>query len=194
MEIADPVNPDISPDGYNPQIPLFIQNTQWRFFMHKSYRFCGLLAAWLLSANVYAGDIQIEGAWSRATAPGQDSASVDLSITSKQSAILIGASSTASRTVEIHSMTHENGMMKMREVKEIKLPARKFVNLDKHGYHRMLIELKAPLKAGEKIPLTLTIRLSNNRTVKVEAKAEVKPLTSTKAPSQMGEHEHMHMD
>ncbi|MGC2047111.1 MAG: copper chaperone PCu(A)C [Gallionella sp.] len=162
--------------------------------MHKLYRFCGLLAVMLLSANVYAGDIQVEGAWSRATAPGQDAASVDLSITSKQSARLLGVSSTASRTVEMHSMTHENGMMKMREVKEIKLPAGRRINLGESGYHLMLIGLKAPLKAGEKIPLTLTIKLTNNRTVKVEAKAEVKPLTATKAPSQMDKHEHMHMD
>jgi periplasmic copper chaperone A len=162
--------------------------------MHKLFRFCGLLAALLLSANVYAGDIQIEGAWSRATAPGQDAASVDLSITSKQPVILLGVSSTASRTVEMHSMTHENGMMKMREVKEIELPAGKLVNLGKSGYHLMLVGLKAPLKAGEKIPLTLTIRLSNNRTVKVKAKAEVKSLTATKAPSQMDEHEHMRMN
>jgi hypothetical protein len=162
--------------------------------MHKSFRFCGLLAALLLSASVYAGDIQVEGAWSRATAPGQDAASVDLSITSKQSAKLLGVSSTASRTVEMHSMTHENGMMKMHEVKEIKLPAGRRINLGESGYHLMLVGLKAPLKAGEKIPLTLTIKVANNRTVKVEAKAEVKPLTATKAPSQMDKHEHMHMD
>lgn len=162
--------------------------------MHKSYRFCGLLAALLLSANVYAGDIQIEGAWSRATAPGQDAASVDLSITSKQPAILLGVSSTASRTVEMHSMTHGDGMMKMREVNAIELPAGKRVSLGESGYHLMLVGLKAPLNAGKKIPLTLTIKLTDNRTVKVEAVAEVKPLTATKAPSQQGEHEHMRMD
>jgi len=162
--------------------------------MHKSYRFCGLLAALLLSANVYAGDIQIEGAWSRATAPGQEAASVDLSITSKQPAILLGVSSTASRTVEMHSMTHRDGMMKMREVEAIELPAGKRVSLGESGYHLMLVGLKVPLKAGEKIPLTLTIKLTNNRTVKVKAVAEVKPLTATKAPSQQGEHEHMRMD
>ncbi|MFZ5523013.1 MAG: copper chaperone PCu(A)C [Pseudomonadota bacterium] len=162
--------------------------------MHKLYRFCGLLAALLLSANVYAGDIQIEGAWLRATAPGQDAASVDLSITSKQPAILLGVSSTASRAVEMHSMTHREGMMKMREVEAIELPAGKRVSLGESGYHLMLVGLKVPLKAGDKIPLTLTIKLTNNRTVKVKAVAEVKPLTATKAPSQQGEHEHMHMD
>jgi len=151
--------------------------------MHKLYRFCGLLAALLLGANVYAGDIQVEGAWSRATAPGQEMAMMDFSITSKQPAILLGVSSTASRTVEMHSMTHKNGMMKMREVNSIDLPAGRRVNLGESGYHLMLVGLKAPLKAGEKIPLTLTIRLADNRTVKVDAVAEVRPLTATKAPA-----------
>jgi periplasmic copper chaperone A len=162
--------------------------------MHKSYRFCGLLAALLLSANVYAGDIQIEGAWLRATAPGQDAASLDFSIISKQPAVLLGVSSEVCRVAELHRMIQEDGMMKMREVKALELPAGKLVNLGKSGYHLMLVGLKAPLKAGEKIPLTLTIKLTNNRTVKVDAVAEVKPLTATNAPSQKGEHEHMHMD
>jgi len=160
--------------------------------MHKSYRFGGLLTALLLSASVYAGDIQIEAAWARATAPGQDMASLDMSITSKQAATMLGVSSTASKTVEMHSMTHENGVMKMREVKAIELPAGKQISLGESGYHLMLVGLKAPLKAGESIPLTLTIKVANDRTVKVEAKAEVKPLTATKAATQEQEHQHQH--
>lgn len=160
--------------------------------MHKPFWFGGLLAAMLLSVNVYAGDIQVEAAWSRATAPGQDAASLDLTITSKQPAILLGVSSTASRTVEMHSMTHGDGMMKMREVKAIELPAGKRVSLGESGYHLMLVGLKAPLKAGENIPLKLTIKVANKRTVKVEAKAEVKPLTAAKAAKQEDQHEHHH--
>ena len=51
--------------------------------MAKFYRFVGLLAALFLSTSVYAGDIQVEGAWTRATLPGQDMAMVYMSITSK---------------------------------------------------------------------------------------------------------------
>lgn len=160
--------------------------------MHKSYRFAGLLAALLLSASVYAGDIKVEGAWSRATAPGQDAAGVDLTITSKLPATLVGVSSPAAKTAELHSMTHGDGMMKMREVKAIELPAGTRVNLGEGGYHLMLIGLKAPLKDGENIPLTLTIRLADKSTVKVEARAEVKPLTATKDTMHEHEHEHQH--
>jgi len=147
--------------------------------MTNLYRFGGLLAALLMSASIYAGDIQVENAWTRASAPGQDAAGVDLTIISKQAATLVGVSSTACKTVELHSMTSENGMMKMREVKAIALQAGKRVNLREGGYHLMLTGLKAPLKAGESVPLTLNIKVASKRTVKIETKAEVKPLTTS---------------
>jgi len=150
----------------------------------------GLFAALLFTASVYAGDIQVEGAWSRATAPGQDAGMIDLTITSAQAARLIGASSPAAKTTELHTMVHENGMMKMREVKEIELPAGKQVNLGKAGFHLMLIGLKAPLKAGEMVPVTLNIQVSKETPVKIEAQAEVKSMTEQKGMSPHGGHHH----
>jgi periplasmic copper chaperone A len=161
--------------------------------MINLYRFGGLLAALLMSASVYAGDIQIENAWTRATAPGQDVAGVDMTITSKQAATLVGVSSAACKTVELHSMTmtHDSGMMKMREVETIELPAGKRVNLHEGGYHLMLTGLKAPLKAGESVPLMLSFKMANKRMVKVKTKAEVKPLTTTNASQEEEEDEHL---
>lgn len=152
------------------------------------YRFSGLLVALLLSAGAYAADVQVEGAWSRATAPGQDAGMVDMSITSKQDGTLVGLSSPACKSVELHSMTHEDGMMKMREVKELALPAGKRISLGESGYHLMLIGLKAPLEAGGNVPLTLTVRMANKRMAKVEVNAEVRPL----AASTMQDGGHMH--
>jgi hypothetical protein len=148
--------------------------------MSDLFRFGGLLAALLLSTSVFAGDIQVEKAWARATAPGQDAAGVDLTITSKQAASLVGASSPVCKSIELHSMTmaHDRGMMKMGEVPAIELPAGKRVNLRDGGYHLMLNGLKAPLKAGDSVPLTLKIKVSK-RMVKIETKAEVRPLTTT---------------
>lgn len=147
----------------------------------------GCTGAMFLSASIYAGDFQIENAWARATAPGQDTAMVDLTITSKQAATLVSVSSSASRTVELHSMTHEHGMMKMREAKTMELPAGEPINLGKHGYHLMLIGLNAPLKAGETVPLTLGIKIGDRNILKVGAKAAVKPLTA----ATLHENEHM---
>lgn len=149
--------------------------------MAKSSWLCGLLAGVLLSASVYAGDIiQIENARSRATAPGQDAADVDLTITSIHAARLVGVSSPACKTVELHSMTHQNGMMKMREVRFIELPAGKRVNLGESGYHLMLSGLKAPLNAGDSVPLTLQIKTGNKPMVQIETLVEVTPLTAAR--------------
>jgi hypothetical protein len=71
-------------------------------------------------------------------------------------------------------------MMKMHEVDAIELPAGKPVNLRASGYHLMLTGLKAPLKAGESVPLTLNIKVAK-RTVKVKATAEVKAQSATNA-------------
>jgi copper(I)-binding protein len=165
--------------------------------MKNLNRFGWLAAALLVSFASYsyaAGNTGIEtsGGWIRATAPGQDQGGADLSITSKQSATLIGASSPACRAVQLHTMAMEGGMMRMRQVKAIELPAGKQVNLRKSGYHLMLIGLKAPLKEGETVPFTLSIRLGNHRVVKIKASAKVTSLTSTEAPPD--DHEHMHMD
>ena len=144
---------------------------------------CGFLFAMLLSCSAYAGDIQVRNAWARATAPGQDTAMVDLVITSAHRAKLVGFSSKACKTAEMHSMTHEDGMMKMREVQAIDLPAGR-MSLQESGYHLMLVGLYSPLKAGESVPLTLDVR-EDGHDLKVKVMAEVKPLTSVmKKPMQ----------
>jgi copper(I)-binding protein len=159
--------------------------------MTNMLRFSGLLAALFISASVYAGDIQVENAWARATAPGQDAASVDLTITSKHAAALVGVSSPVAGTAQLHSMEMEGGMMRMREVASIDLPPGKTVNLGESGYHLMLMGLKAPLKEGQTVPLTLSIRVSKMGMVKVKARAGVISLTA--APPQKIEHQQMKM-
>jgi len=75
-------------------------------------------------------------------------------------------------------MEHKNGVMKMYEVKFISLPANARMDMSMHGYHLELAGLKAPLKAGETVPLTLNIEMSDKRIVKVDVQAEIKPLKS----------------
>ena len=146
------------------------------------------IAASLLSVSVYAGDVQVEAATVRATAPGQQTAMGDLSITSKQIALLVGVSTPVAQSVEMHLMSHDNGMMKMREVQEIPLPAGRMMNLNQEGYHLMLMNLQEPIMEGASVPLTLTIRLANKKTIKLETTATVKPLIVIDS----AEHTHMH--
>ena len=143
---------------------------------HFLYRFAGLLAALMLSATVHAQDIQVEGAWARATAAGRDSASISMYVTSKQEATLIGASSPASKAIELRTMSHKGSMMKTLVLEKIGLPANKRVDMTSiHGYHLTLTGLNAPLKAGETVPLTLEIEMANKKNLKIEVRAEIKP-------------------
>ena len=146
--------------------------------MIKFYRFAWLPAALLLSVSAYAGDIKVEGAWTRATAPGQEDAMVYMSITSNQNATIVGVSSKACKTGTMHNMEHKDGMMKMYEVKSISLPANERMDMSLHGYHLVLSGLKAPLKAGATLPLTMDIEMADKRIVKVDVQAEVRPLKS----------------
>jgi periplasmic copper chaperone A len=146
--------------------------------MINLFRLGGFLAALFLCYSAYAGDIQIQNAWARATAPGQDAASVDLTITSKHAAALAGVSSPVAATAALHSMVTEGGMMRMREVASIDLPPGKTVNLGASGYHLMLTGLKAPLKEGQTVPLTLKIRVSKLGLMKMNTHAKVISLTA----------------
>jgi periplasmic copper chaperone A len=68
---------------------------------------------------------------------------------------LVSASADAARVVELHKMELEDGMMKMRRVESIRIPAGGQVELKPGGYHLMVIGLKRELKEGDEVELTL---------------------------------------
>lgn len=141
-------------------------------------RYAIAIAALLYAARSWAGDVTVSGAWSRATAPGQESAALQFSITSKKEAQLVAISSTAADAVEMHSMTHENGVMRMHAIESLPLPAGQEVDLGASGKHVMLLNLKKPLKAGKRVPFTVTVQFADKHKATVKAHAEVKPLAS----------------
>jgi periplasmic copper chaperone A len=136
-----------------------------------------LLCLFALSLPVQASDIvQVSGVWARATAPGQKVAGVFLEITATADARLVGARTPAADVAELHFMSMEGGVMRMREVEQIDLPRGATVSLKPGGYHVMLFDLKQPLKPGESVPLTLTVVGSDNRPVVVETEISVRNL------------------
>jgi len=139
-----------------------------------------LIAALLVFTNpIYAGDISIKDAWARATAPGQANGSVALHITSTRDARLVAVSSTASASAEIHTMSMDNGVMKMRQLEYLLLPAKQTVTLGPGGDHLMLFDIKKPLKEGSYVPLTLTVQFADKSTEKVKVRAQILPLTGS---------------
>jgi hypothetical protein len=143
-----------------------------------------VIAALLFATQVTAGEITTSDAWGRATAPGQENGSVGVVITSKKDARLIAVSTPVAKTAEIHTMTMDNGVMQMRQLEFLPLPAGQPVTLGPGGDHLMLFGLKHPLKEGDQIPLTLTVQLPDKTTEKVTIKALIKPLTTA------GSHQH----
>jgi hypothetical protein len=68
---------------------------------------------------------------------------------------LVSAESSASRIVELHTHVEEDGVMKMRQIEKIDIPARGDVLLKPGGLHVMLIDLNEELKEGANVSITL---------------------------------------
>jgi hypothetical protein len=116
------------------------------------------LCAPLAFAQTGPQPADVEGAWVRASVPGQQATGAFMRITAKEPTKLVGASSPAAGTAEVHEMKMEGDVMRMRPAGAIDLPVGKAFELKPGGYHLMLQDLKGPLKAGSTVPLTLVFR------------------------------------
>lgn len=141
----------------------------------------------LLAAVTTAGKLIIDQPWSRQTAPTQKVGGGFLTITNRGKADdrLIAATSAVAGEVQLHSMTMDGGVMRMRQLKDgIAIPAGKSVALKPGGYHLMFMQLKRPLKLGETFPVTL--RFQRQGAVKVSFKVE--PVGFTGSEAAHGQH------
>jgi copper(I)-binding protein len=108
--------------------------------------------------DVKVGDLVISQAWSRATPNGAKVGTGYLTIENKGAAAdkLVGVTGDVSPRIEVHEMSMNNGVMKMRPVEGgVTIDPGKTVKLAPSGYHLMIMDLKSPLKQGDKLPLTL---------------------------------------
>lgn len=114
--------------------------------------------------------VHIEQAYARATVPHQRSGGAYLTIENRGDTAdkLVGATSPVAKSVEIHTMSMEGNVMRMREIGEINLPPSARIEMKPgNGYHLMLIDLHQPLKAGESFPMTLVFEKADKREVSV---------------------------
>lgn len=132
------------------------------------------VAATLMAARAALADpngIEISQAWARAT-PGQTKTGVIyLTITNHGTTpdTLEGeASSPAAAHADLHQMKMVNGVMEMRPVPSLTIDPGKTVVLEPSNYHVMLTGLKAPLKEGQTVPLTLNFAHAGPQQVTVE--------------------------
>ena len=135
-------------------------------------------AAMILSSQVYAqapkvDAVSVSDAYTRATVPGQKVAGGFLKIQNKGNTPdqLISASSPSAGEVQLHEMAMEGNVMKMRQVKDIAVPANGSVELKPGGYHLMFLDLKGPFVAGETVPVKLKFSKSGEVEVKLPINA-----------------------
>jgi copper(I)-binding protein len=110
----------------------------------------------LADDDIKIGSLKIEDAKARATVPAQRMSGGFMKIENKGGADkLLAASSSVSKTMELHTMSMEGNVMKMREIKAIEIPANGKVELKSGGLHLMFIDLKEQLKPGSTIKVKL---------------------------------------
>lgn len=143
--------------------------------LNASYKY---LSHFILSLALVLGSVQLQAkellsakepltitnAWVRATNPGQEVGAAYMTLVSKQDMTLVSIVSSVTDSVEIHNMTMENGVMKMRMLDKLPLKAGEPYKLAPSGFHLMLFDLKKPLIVGEEVSFTLHFKTNNKKT------------------------------
>ena len=142
-----------------------------------------LLLVLALIATPAVAQVNIENAWSRATPPGAKIAAGYLTIHNAGGADrLVSASSPAAEKVQTHVSIKDGDVSRMREVKGYAVPANGTLELSPGGSHLMLVNIRAPLKEGDKVALVL----------RFEKAGEVKTELAVRSLGAAA-HDHMHM-
>jgi hypothetical protein len=149
-----------------------------------------LFLAMAVSLSAQA-QVSVKDAWVRATVPQQKATGAFMQLQSVQDAKLVSAQSPVAGVVEVHEMSMDGGVMKMRAIPSLDLPAGKAVELKPGGFHVMLMDLKAQVKDGDTVPVTLVVEGKDGKRQSVELKV---PARAAAAPAMKhGEgHKHKH--
>lgn len=137
-----------------------------------------LLAVPALAADYTAGSLKIGQPWARATPKGAPVGGGYLTITNTGSEPdrLIGGSSPIAKQLEVHAMSMDGGVMKMRPVEGgIEIKPGETVALKLGGLHLMFVGLKGTLKQGDKVPATLEFAKAG----KVQVEFQVESMGAT---------------
>lgn len=125
-----------------------------------------------------AGGTTVENAWARATPAGVTIGALYGEIRAEAADKLLAASTPAAGKAEIHTHVEDNGVMKMRRVEALDIPAGEGLRLAPGGLHIMMFGLKAPLVAGTTLPVTFTFEKAGPVTVD----AAVAPIGASNPP------------
>ncbi len=125
-------------------------------------------------AAAAAPRIEVSGAWGRPSPMMDKAGAVYVVIENKGNVAdrLVGASTAAAKMAEVHESYMEAGVMKMRPVAGVDVPAGGKVELKPGGFHIMLMNLVAPLQTGNKIVVNLRFEKAGEVTVNAEIREQ----------------------
>ena len=142
-----------------------------RILLELSAAIVFTLAAMLATAGgASASGIMVTEAFARASATptaAAGAAYVSLMNHGSEADTLLSVASPAARAADIHMTEMADGVMKMKSAGPLEIPAMGTLEMKPGGYHIMLVGLKAPLRQGEEIEVTLSFRNAGELRVKV---------------------------
>ncbi|MCX7265278.1 MAG: copper chaperone PCu(A)C [Betaproteobacteria bacterium] len=154
-------------------------------------RLVGLCFSLFLSCTAALAQVTVTDPWVRATVAQQKATGAFMKLQAVQDVKLIEAKSPVAGVVEVHEMAMEAGVMKMRAVPGLALPAGQSVELKPGGYHVMLMDLKGQVKEGDVVPLTLVVEGKDGKRQTLEVKATARAMTPGAAPGKAAAHSGM---
>lgn len=116
-----------------------------------------VLSGTAIAHSYHVGQIMVDHPWAAASLPGTNTGAAYMKITNMGSTpvVLTGATTPAAGHVEIHSMSMDGGVMRMRPVANIPIPPHGTIVFGPAGLHMMLVGLTKPLEAETMVPMTL---------------------------------------
>ena len=132
-----------------------------------------ITSAW---AHPEAAHVEAHNVWARASVPGQQASGAFMQLTAREPLRLVGVETPAAASGEIHEMKMEGDVMRMRQIEGLDLPQGQMVELKPGGYHLMFQQLKAPLKDGSEVPVTLVFTDAKGETSRLHLQVPVKRL------------------
>lgn len=146
------------------------------------------LAAILFATAAAQAQVSVHDAWVRASVPQQKATGAFMQLQSTQASRLVEVSTPAAPVAEVHEMAVQDGVMRMRALPALALPAGKTVELKPGGYHVMLMDLPQQLKEGQTVPLTLVFEHQDGKRESVQVQAPVRALNAAAAGGAHGSH------
>jgi len=133
------------------------------------------------AAGAQTGSVEVRDAWARATPGKAEIGAAYLTLESPVPDRLTSLSTPVANLAQLHNSTMEGGIMKMRMLPGLDLPAGQPVKLEPGATHIMLLGLTGPLRPGQSFPLSLQFEKAGTRevTVSVEKAGAMGPATAT---------------